>query len=146
MYDCTYSVHKIRHMQNVKNNKGSFKWIHLLTLQYLKIYKKFMTENKITPPSSSCYLEFCWILNCWGAWQTVIQEDIGGRPCRRPSCSCSCRVDRPSKDQEQWAVPCPPHPLQRGCTPHNGGPWRPRPQECPPALALRSREGPELLS
>ncbi len=120
-------------------------WIHLLTLKCWKIYRKFMTENKMTPPSSSssCYFEF---KNCWRAWQTVIQEDIGGRPCRRPSCSCSCRVCRPLKPQEQWAEPCPPHPVQRGCTPHNGGPWRPRPLECPPAPALRSRGARGLLS
>jgi hypothetical protein len=97
-------------MQNDKNNKGSFKWIHLLTLKCWKIYRKFMSENKMTPPlsssSSSYYFEFCWIRNCWGGVaQTVIQEDIGGKPCRQPSCSCSCRAYSHQKTRNNGQSP-----------------------------------------
>ncbi len=81
-------------------------------------------------------------------------RDNQGRPCRWPSCSasCSCRPYRPAwspNQQQEEEDPCLAHALrqqQRGCAPHNGGPWRPRPLECPPAPALHSGGGQGKLS
>jgi hypothetical protein len=130
--------------------QNEFHGFLLLTLKCLKIYKNLRRRTKLL--LLLLLLLHLVILNSagsetvGGAWPTVIHADIAGRPCRRPCCSCSCRVCRPLKPQEQRAQPCPPHPLQRGCGPHNGGLWRPRPLECPPAPALRSREAQGLLS
>jgi len=104
-------------------------------VQNLRRRTKILLLLLLTSASSNC--ESSWI------------SDNQGRPCRWPSCSasCNCRPYRPawSPNQKQnQQHPCLHHPLQqqqRGCAPHNGGPWRPRPRECPPAPALHSRGG-----
>jgi hypothetical protein len=73
MYDCASIVHcTIRHMQNDKNNKGSFKWIHLLTLKYLKIYKNLRRRTKLL-------LLFLLLLLHLFIQNSAGSETVGGR-------------------------------------------------------------------